>query len=1102
MKKHILLISLLLFLYGCGGGSTTKESLPLKTLYLVDSPVNGVEYECGIRKFTTQFHQGKDGVALCRHAPVTFKIGSLVLGIIEKIKDEQSIYPQDLVGVSRDNFEDERVLKLSLLLQSLDNDGAIEQKIDIDTKMSREINISSITKLNIEEISQLINDWGKTALSLESVKKHLEEHSGLVKVNDMNVTVTDTKAIGSTIALLNMTNSKNISNIQMLSGEGADAFVIENNGSIKVAKALNFKEKNSYTFQIQATNPIGKSNIAELLIQVTSGSSEDLSFIEKPTLLTTSIFTKSNEYNLSIRGRRDTEIYIDGTKQETKMPLKGKITFSREILGEDRVEEHSVFLAYPNGIKSEPTLCIVTKDTIEPKILQDENISIQENSTIVANIPVEDAQKEQGLEYRLIGEDAHFFVVSNVGDIQFRLPSDFEIPKDADTNNIYDFNLTVEDRAGNQSSQCYHVSVENILDSKPTILPFYEEISNSISIGSTIGKVVYTEGDSPLSSLTLTGNGSDKFQLNKDGSLLLLENIEEIKDFSLTITATNEFGSRSQIAFIHVVEGNQLGKLEIRTLRNATVKLIKLNADNSKELLDVNQTNINNTFQLRSDLLEDESFYIYEVSGGFYLDTHKRNEAIFRLISKGSWIKQSSKKVKITPMSEILYDYVAHYVKNDYMQIEAKLNESSKILISKDLNNDFTIDAKDLLGYSDHENATALYRTLKENSNYTSLKTKMMDNNSSYLNSLFNTRVLKEFENADAFQQVGSFIYYFNAKNGTFYIYDMNNKINIAELFIEAPKYENNIELVGDDDVNIENFFNQLFSETNSFRPSLKVNLQKHRLYLTNFNYKTFVLDISKLRSPSILGAFESDVKSTIIGEVGENLFIHAYLFDLLNAKVDEEAEFTNIFNLEELNNVKKTSLNFGSFDNIYDGKSYLWNTSGCTSENNTLTLTTRDINDLISTVDKPNIFEIYSYYCDEKAFFHHNRAYVYDTRYLEIYSIGEESLSYEAIKKLEISKILNVDNNKLFSYFENVISFVNIANVSNPFVEKTLPYYVEEDFFGETLVLTDNLPIAIKDGYFITTNQIIDLNTFMLSALYTETGEELALELFKKFEE
>ena len=1110
MQRAIPLIFILLFFYACGGGSTTKESLPLKRLYLIDAPINGVDYECGIRKFTTHSYENREGVALCRHSPVVFKLGSLLLGQIDEIQNNQEIYPQDLVGVSRDNFDDdERVIKLSLLLQSLDNDGEIHHTIDIEQKIKDNIEITSLKNLTLEDIRSLIKKVGKKPLSLDNVNKHLREHSGIVSIEDIEVNLKDTTAVGTTIALLNMTNSQNISKIEILKGEGKEFFVIENSGAVKLAKALDYKLKRSYTFQIQATNPIGKSNIANLNINVESGSSEDLSFIDRPLLKKSILYTNSNRYNIEISGRADTQIYIDNISTGQTMPSTGSITLTRYINGADRSESHTITLRYPNGIESEPTPYTIVKDTKAPNIMTPSIIDVQENSSIVTNFQIEDSNKDKGLDYTLSGQDAPFFKVSNVGEIAFELPADFEIPRDYNADNIYDIVLTVEDKAHNASSKEFHIVLKDILDSKPVILPFTKEISRNTPAGTTIGRLNIDAKDSPISSLTLEGNGSQNFQLNSDGTIQLMSKIDATKIFTLTATATNKFGISSAPVLIYIREEELFGKLHVGIQPpETTITLLELHRDTQIEPISVSKLNVNYTFPLNTNLLKNDSFYIYQLSTN-PLSYEAEKRVLFRAIVKGSWIKQNNKTIRISAVSEMLYCYVAKYIKstnsvNYYGKLENKMNEYSKLLLSKDLNNDLVIDAKDILVYNPNEDSNALYRTLLDKEKYEKIVKKMEDGNITYIDDLFQTRVLKTFEDADAFEQVNRFAYYFESKTGRVYIYDTANKREVSELFLELP---NNIILNESDpsDDFVDDVLNQLLQKNNSYRASVKVNILQGRLYISNFNDKTFIVDISNLKEPKLLNSINSGHGARVI------LDDPYLLIDTPSSNLevgDEINSSTVIYDITNVNDIKKKEYTLPAFQKIQNGKTYYFDTSKC-EESNEITVRTSQLSDDINNRGITKNFTIYSSSCLEKAFFDHDRIFVYDGTYLEIYTIEEESLNYASIIYLDATKIVDIVGDTLYTYNQEVldnsefnsISLVDVSDIENPFIQKTTPFHLISTAIEGTVLFNDNIPLSIKDGYFNTHNQLIDLKSFLASAQYTDGEEGIDYSLFEKLE-
>ena len=128
-----ILISTTLFM-GCGSGDDTKEGnkQPQEVSggyigYIVDSPISGLNYECGSKKGLTS----RDGKFSCDTMPVLFKIGNYTLGSISELTDDFKIYPQDLLGLDRSNVEDPKLIQLTQFLQALDDDHNITQRITI-----------------------------------------------------------------------------------------------------------------------------------------------------------------------------------------------------------------------------------------------------------------------------------------------------------------------------------------------------------------------------------------------------------------------------------------------------------------------------------------------------------------------------------------------------------------------------------------------------------------------------------------------------------------------------------------------------------------------------------------------------------------------------------------------------------------------------------------------------------------------------------------------------------------------------------------------------------------------------------------------------------
>ena len=96
--------------------------------YLIDSPIVGLSYECGDGSTGIT---GENGDFNCTNIPVVFTIGNYTIGSISHITDDSKVFPQDLLGLSRDNQTDPNLIELTQFFQALDDDADITQKITI-----------------------------------------------------------------------------------------------------------------------------------------------------------------------------------------------------------------------------------------------------------------------------------------------------------------------------------------------------------------------------------------------------------------------------------------------------------------------------------------------------------------------------------------------------------------------------------------------------------------------------------------------------------------------------------------------------------------------------------------------------------------------------------------------------------------------------------------------------------------------------------------------------------------------------------------------------------------------------------------------------------
>ena len=344
---------------------------------------------------------------------------------------------------------------------------------------------------------------------------------------------------------------------------------------------------------------------------------------------------------------------------------------------------------------------------------------------------------------------------------------------------------------------------ENTNSGKPKINAFEEDISTSLHLGDSIGKISIDEGDGTLLlPFILEGKDKENFVINDDGTLQLVKILEEEKTLNLTVTASNEFGFSKKEIILHVSDDGKIGKVQLGRLKSATVKLFELNpltleqelitTEISKSKGSLNQIG---NFNLNSNLLKDDSFYIYEVSEGEDIDSNDdgirdnkaiQNKGVLRLIAKGSWIKYANHKIRITPLSEMIFSYLR---KNDFEHLDEKLEEYSKILLEESINYDLDISPNDIIIFNPIEDKSKLYPTLKYKNTYNKIKDKIREGDETYKNTLFDACMIQTFQ-SNALEIVDSFVYTVDMiHTGEFSIHHLKTNEKIGSLKLPETPY-------------------------------------------------------------------------------------------------------------------------------------------------------------------------------------------------------------------------------------------------------------------------------------------------------------------------
>ena len=147
---------------------TKNSDGSVATRTLVDSPIANVDYYCDGKEAQ---QTTSTGAFLCQNPPVQFQIGKLILGKITRYGYSNTVFPQDLVGVSRNDYNNTKLVDLVRLLQSLDDDGVIGTTINIPSERASSFGGDDVNTKTIVELADLA---GVPLVSEAEAIKHLK----------------------------------------------------------------------------------------------------------------------------------------------------------------------------------------------------------------------------------------------------------------------------------------------------------------------------------------------------------------------------------------------------------------------------------------------------------------------------------------------------------------------------------------------------------------------------------------------------------------------------------------------------------------------------------------------------------------------------------------------------------------------------------------------------------------------------------------------------------------------------------------------------------------------------------------------------------------
>lgn len=273
---------------------------------------------------------------------------------------------------------------------------------------------------------------------------------------------------------------------------GADQskFAIDANSGVLVLKIAPDHEtptdigaENTYEVQVTADDGNGGQDSQTITVTITDvaesldptiTSSNTFSMAENQTAVSTVTATGANVGQaivFSISGGADqAKFSIDSSSGA----LSFKVAPDVEVPGDsDGNNVYLLTVTVTNGPGSSAfqnlSITVTGVNDLSPVFTSAATASVQENTLTVLNVTATDAElPAQTVTYVISGgtDQSKFNLNTNTGALTFNTEPDFEVPSDADANNIYLVEVTANDGAGRTTSQQISVTVTDAVNPK------------------------------------------------------------------------------------------------------------------------------------------------------------------------------------------------------------------------------------------------------------------------------------------------------------------------------------------------------------------------------------------------------------------------------------------------------------------------------------------------------------------------------------------------------------------------------------------------------------------------------------------------------------
>ncbi|MCA9063581.1 MAG: cadherin domain-containing protein, partial [Planctomycetaceae bacterium] len=208
----------------------------------------------------------------------------------------------------------------------------------------------------------------------------------------------------------------------------------------------------------------------------------------------------------------------------------------------------------------------------QPVITSSNSVSVPENTTSAITVTATDADVGQTLSYSITGgnDQSKFAINSSSGALSLIAAPNFESPTDANSDNVYEVQVTVSDGFGGTDVQSISVTVTDVNEFNVSIPTDADATANSVAensvAGTTVGVTVSAQdGDASNNTVTysLDNSAGGRFAVNSSSGVVTVAGSldrETAASYDITVRATSSDGSSATATFtIAITDVNEFG---------------------------------------------------------------------------------------------------------------------------------------------------------------------------------------------------------------------------------------------------------------------------------------------------------------------------------------------------------------------------------------------------------------------------------------------------------------------------------------------------------------------------------------------------------------